>query len=200
MRVAPTLSKSGIRRRMRARRAALSPGQQQRASRALCSRLASHPYFIAARRVGLYHPNDGEIDVTPLAAHAPSKRFFLPVLPPKGKLRLWFGPYNPGDTLVPDRFGIPAPVTAGRVRAEALDLLLIPLVAFDDYGGRIGMGGGYYDASLEFLIRFPRLRPTRVVGAAHDFQRVERIPMDRWDVPLHGIATDSRFVRAAGAP
>ncbi len=143
----------------------------------------------------MYFPNDGEIDPTSVIGGT-GKLFFLPVLPPPGKKRLWFSPYAPGQTLVPDRFGIPEPVSRKRVRVEELDLVLVPLVAFDEAGGRIGMGGGFYDASLSFLSRCRRTTPLRVVGAAYEFQRVDAIPRDRWDIPLHGVITDVRFVPA----
>jgi len=189
-------SKSDIRKLMRQRRNALSVGDQRRASRALRQRLEHHPYFVQARRIGIYCPNDGEIDLMPLVSAAAPKRFHLPILPPRGKLRLWFGGFQSGARLIVDRFGILEPVGRDRVRAEDLDLILLPLVAFDRTGGRIGMGGGYYDASLSFIRRSQRVRPVRVIGAAHHFQQVERIPKDTWDVPLHGVVTDRQFITA----
>lgn len=181
---------------MRGRRRALPSGQRTRASQLLCSRLTSHPYYIQAGTVGIYFPNDGEINVTLLMQKDCSKRFYLPVLPPRGKRRLWFAHYEAGARLASDRFGIPEPITGGRVRAEDLDLLLVPLVAFDDKGGRIGMGGGFYDATLSFLLR-PRTRPIRVIGAAYQFQKIDDIPKESWDIPLHGVISDQQFITAA---
>ena len=179
---------------MRARRRALSQGERTRASQSLCKRLYSLSSFNRARKVGIYLPNDGEIDVTPVVTRARAKQFFLPILPPRGQRRLWFGLYEPGTRLVLDRFGIPEPVTACRVRAESLDLVLVPLVAFDRVGGRIGMGGGFYDASLSFINQQQRLNSIHVIGAAYQFQEVDFIPRDRWDIPLHGVLTDRCFI------
>ena len=184
---------------MRRRRRALTPGERRRASQVLCRRLRNHPSYIQANTVGVYFPNDGEIDVTSLVKKDHSKKFFLPVLPPRGKRRLWFAQYVPTVTLIPDRYGIPAPVSRIKVRAEQLDLLLVPLVAFDHIGGRIGMGGGFYDASLNFLKEQKRITPTRVVGAAYHFQQVSEIPKESWDIPLHGVISDQLFIAAAAS-
>ena len=200
MRVTPTsmpASKSDIRKLMRERRLELSARDRANASLHLCHRLKHHPFFEKAWTVGLYFPNDGEIAVTSLAAKPHSKRFYLPILPPPGLRRLWFGAYEPGAHMYTDRFGIPEPLTRVRARAEALDLIVVPLVAFDSTGGRIGMGGGFYDASLSFLQRFPRIRPLRVVGAAYHFQQIDTIPKNDWDVPLHGVITDQQFISAS---
>ena len=186
--------KSDLRNLMRVRRRALSQGERTHASQSLCKRLYGLPYFSRARKVGIYLPIDGEIDVTPIVTRASTKQFFLPILPPRGQRRLWFGLYRPGTKMVSDRFGIPEPVTTCRVRAESLDLILVPLVAFDYSGGRIGMGGGFYDTSLSFLGRQQRLAPLRVIGAAYQFQEVDFIPRDSWDIPLHGVLTDRCFI------
>ena len=183
---------------MRERRRALSNAERLRASRQLCRRLTDHPFYRRADRVGIYFPNDGEIDVTALAAGG-RKKFYLPILPQTGK-RLWFGYYRLGAKLVPDRFGIPEPVTASRIRIESLDLVIVPLVAFDSDGGRVGMGGGFYDTSLSFLRHRGRIAPIRIVGAADGFQQVDTIPRDSWDIPLHGIVTDERFISCTAVP
>lgn len=199
MRVTPSslpADKPGIRKLMRGRRLALNAGERAKASRRLCRRLQHHPYFQKACTVGLYFPNDGEIDCTPLTARPRLKCFYLPILPSFGLRRLWFGAYEPGAPMYTDRFGIPEPLTRVRLRAEELDLIVAPLVAFDSMGGRIGMGGGFYDASLSFLQRSARTRPVRVVGAAYHFQQIDTIPGNQWDVPLHGIITDRQFIPA----
>ena len=186
--------KTSLRRMMRDRRRELSTVERARASEKLCRRIARHPVFIGAGRVGISFPTDGEIDPTALANPGPSRRFYLPILPPPGERRLWFAPWKPGDRLIADRYGILEPATQTRVRAQSLDLLLTPLVAFDRAGGRIGMGGGYYDASLNFMIGKSRIHPLRTYGVAFGFQQIDMIPREDWDVPLHGVFTDSTFI------
>jgi 5-formyltetrahydrofolate cyclo-ligase len=191
------MNKPELRTLMRTRRGALTFGEKIRASRELCARLSRHPFFIAATRVGIYYPNDGEVDVTPVAIRRSPRRYYLPVLPARGKLRLWFGAYKPGQRLIKDRFGILEPAGFSRIRAEELDLVLVPLVAFDRWGGRVGMGGGFYDTSLGFMQQRGKASRTRAIGVAYHFQQIESIPDDHWDVPLHGIVTDREFIPAS---
>ncbi len=190
------MNKTELRALMRTRREDLTFGEKMQASRRLCGRLTRHPFFIKATRVGIYYPNDGEVDVTPVAMPRTVQKYYLPVLPPRGKHRLWFGAYEPGQRLIRDRFGILEPAGFSRVRAEELDLILVPLVAFDRSGGRLGMGGGFYDASLGFLRQRGRVSRTCVIGVAYQFQQIESIPEDHWDVPLHGVVTDEEFIPA----
>jgi 5-formyltetrahydrofolate cyclo-ligase len=186
--------KKSLRSTMRRRRRSLTTGERARASERLCRTIARHPCFIRAGRIGIYYPSDGEIDPTCLVDSGPNRQFFLPVLPPRSERRLWFSPYQSGDRLIADRYGIPEPASRIRLRAENLDLLLVPLVAFDGEGGRIGMGGGFYDASLSFLSARARIHPVRVFGIAYQFQQIDKIPREAWDIPLHGVFTDLTLV------
>ncbi len=150
--------------------------------------------FRSARRVACYLPTDGEIDPRPLMQRMwqMRKHCYLPILSRLFYDRLWFAPVMPHSRFLLNRFGIPEPVTAPRkwVRAQELDLILLPLVGFDLKGNRLGMGGGFYDRSLEFLRgRCCWMRP-KLIGLAHDFQRLENLVPSPWDVPLQGVATD----------
>ncbi|PMR74674.1 5-formyltetrahydrofolate cyclo-ligase [Billgrantia endophytica] len=190
-----------LRQELRRRRRALTPNQQRNAARALCRRLRQLPEIRRARRVALYLPNDGEIDPSPLIAWLKDRsvRIYLPVLKPLSSNSLWFVHYHRGTPMVRNRFGIPEPDTqhgahrARRLPTWALDLILLPLVGFDDQGQRMGMGGGFYDRSLAFTRR-PGPRP-RLLGLAHECQRVEQLPVAPWDVPLDAIVSDARIIR-----
>ncbi|MBB3143049.1 5-formyltetrahydrofolate cyclo-ligase [Halomonas organivorans] len=190
-----------LRRELRRRRRHLSAQQQRQASRRLCHHLRHLPEVHRARRVALYLPNDGEIDPTHLMPwlNGRGARVYLPVLRPLSHNALWFVHYHAGTPMVTNRFGIPEPCTrhgahrARRMSAWALDLILMPLVGFDDEGQRIGMGGGFYDRTLAFT-RGAGPRP-RLIGLAHDCQRVERLPVAPWDVPLDAIVSDRRVLR-----
>lgn len=193
--------RQALRRELRRRRRILTPAQQHQASERLCRRLRGLPELQRARRVALYLPNDGEIDPRPLIAWLRGRgaRVYLPVLKPLTHNALWFVHYHAGTPMIANRFGIPEPETrhgahrARRLSAWALDLILLPLVGFDDAGQRMGMGGGFYDRTLAFTRR-PGPRP-RLIGLAHDCQRVARLPVEPWDVPLDAIASDARVIR-----
>jgi 5-formyltetrahydrofolate cyclo-ligase len=150
--------------------------------------------FLTSRRVACYLPNDGEIDSAPVIEHIRRLRkiLYLPVLSRLSHDRLWFAEAGPKTKFVPNRFGIPEPVVRSRdlVRAQELDLILLPLVGFDDKGNRLGMGGGFYDRSLEFLRHRNHWRKPHLLGIAYDFQRINGLAADPWDVPLQGVITD----------
>lgn len=195
------VSRRQLRLELRRRRRSLSPQQRRQADQALCRRLHQLPEVRRARRVALYLPNDGEIDPRPLIPWLTRRgvRIYLPVLKPLSDNSLWFVHYHPGTPMRQNRFGIPEPETrhgahrARRMPAWALDLILLPLVGFDDRGQRMGMGGGFYDRSPAFTRR-PGPRPS-LFGLAHDCQRVDRLPTAPWDVPLDAIISDVRVVR-----
>ena len=110
---------------------------------------------------------------------------------------LWFCEWREGDPLVPNRFAIPEPVPRRRPphHARQLDLLLVPLVAFDARGNRLGMGGGYYDRTLAYLGHRTHWRRPRVVGLAHALQRVDALPKNAWDIPVDGVITEREMHR-----
>ncbi len=121
------------------------------------------------------------------------KQCLLPVLHPLGHKRLWFSPWRPGERLRANRYGIEEPLweRAGLVDVRGVDLVVVPLVAFDAACNRMGMGAGYYDRTFAWKLRHPdRLRP-RLVGYAHDFQRIEKLDRNPWDVPLQAVITEN---------
>jgi 5-formyltetrahydrofolate cyclo-ligase len=186
-----------LRRALRQRRRALSQRDQRLHAHALVRRLGKEPVFLAANRLAAYWPADGELDPRPLLALARrrGRRTFLPVLRRPTQGRLWFLPYGPGEPLSTNRYGIPEPSRRREhIRlAWQLDLLLVPLVGFDDDGNRIGMGGGFYDRTLGYLRHRTHWRRPRLIGIAHECQRVEHLDARPWDIPLDGVATEHRI-------
>jgi len=186
--------KTELRRSLRARRNALTPDDQRLAAERLASNLIGTRLFLTSRRIACYLPNDGEIDSAPVIEHIRRlrKTLYLPVLSRLSHDRLWFAEAGPKTKMTPNRFGIPEPVVQSRelVRAQELDLILLPLVGFDDQGNRLGMGGGFYDRSLEFLRHRHHWRKPHLLGIAYDFQRINGLAADPWDVPLQGVITD----------
>ncbi|GFM60661.1 5-formyltetrahydrofolate cyclo-ligase [Pseudomonas cichorii] len=196
----PTLTRPQLRRQLRKARRALTPGQQRAAALGLYRQLAQHPLFRRARHVSLYLPMDGEIDPRLLlrAAQRRGKATYLPVLDAWPRTKMVFQRVRPGEKFIPNRFRIPEPRInrARQRRIWALDLILMPLVGFDDEGGRLGMGGGFYDRSLAYLARRKTWKKPLLLGLAHECQKVERLAQASWDVPLQGTVSDSRWYLA----
>jgi 5-formyltetrahydrofolate cyclo-ligase len=191
-------SRRQLRQSLRQKRRSLSFEEQRQASERLALNLLRHPDLHRARHIGIYLANDGEIDPSLYIDLARKKgiRFYLPILHPIYPGKLVFSPYYDGVQLTANRFGIPEPPfpRSRRKPAWALDAVLFPLVGFDETGGRLGMGGGFYDRTFAFSRIRPCMAP-KLVGLAHDFQRVEQLPIEPWDVPLHGVVTDKRCYR-----
>jgi 5-formyltetrahydrofolate cyclo-ligase len=195
-------STSTLRRRLRLARRSLTPAEQRRHARQLARLLGKHPGFLRAKRIGAYLSSDGELDPRDLLglAHRRHKGCYLPVLRPHPKKKLWFVRYRPGDRLTPNVYGIPEPrLRNHHIRLPwALDILLMPLVGFDAAGNRLGMGGGYYDRTLAYLLQRRLWRRPTLVGIAHECQRVERLEPAPWDVPLDLVATEERVWEMKG--
>lgn len=181
-----------LRRDMRRRRRALSQAEQLAASHRFANRLSSSLIFRRARHIGLYLAADGELDPLPalLGADNAKRTLYLPVLPKHADAVLHFVRWTPGEPLIANRYGIGEPAIQGRRLTPLwrLDLLLLPLVAFDADGNRLGMGGGFYDRALAALPRQPK-RP-HLAGVAHHFQKAGKLPLAPWDQPLNEIITD----------
>ena len=191
------LSRPQLRRMLRKARRALTPSEQRQAALGLYRQLAQHPLFRRAKHISLYLPTDGEIDPRLLlrAAQRRGKATYLPVLSAWPRTKMVFQRVRPGDKLSPNRFGILEPrVNVHQQRKVwALDLVLLPLVGFDSEGGRLGMGGGFYDRSLAYLARRKSWRKPTLLGLAHECQQVDRLAQASWDVPLAGTVTDKHW-------
>ena len=187
-------SRPHLRRMLRKARRALTPSEQRRAALGLYRQLAQHPLFRRAKHISLYLPTDSEIDPRLLlrAAQRRGKATYLPVLSAWPRTKMVFQRVDPGEKLLPNRFRILEPrINACRQRKVwTLNLVLLPLVGFDDAGGRLGMGGGFYDRSLAYLARRKSWRKPTLLGLAHECQKVDRLAQASWDVPLAGTVTD----------
>lgn len=194
---AAPLSRQQLRRQLRKARRSLTRSQQREAARGLYRQLAQHPLFRRARHVSLYLPMDGEIDPRLLlrAAQRRGKITYLPVLSAWPRTKMVFQRVRAGETFRPNRFRIPEPrINPGKQRKIwALDLVLMPLVGFDDEGGRLGMGGGFYDRSLAYRMWRKTWKKPTLLGLAHECQKVQRLAQASWDVPLSGTVSDKRW-------
>lgn len=181
---------------LRQRRAALSRKQIANASQAVSQQVRKLPCFKRAHHIGFYMAGMGEIDPADLLNEAAGlgKRCYLPVLHPFHPGRLWFTEWRTGDPVRRNCYGIIEPVPHHKriIKPYALDLVLMPLLGFDDKGNRLGMGKGYYDRCFSHL-RYRRLwRKPVLIGIAHAFQQIDRLKPEAWDVPLDGVVTERK--------
>ena len=187
-------SRSEIRKKIRLQRRNLSDKDRRVAAYQVSRLISVMRIFRASRRIAFYLPNDGELDLTPLIRRAweMKKSCYLPVLDTLTANQLKFAPYYNKTLLNINCFGIPEPVVPARllVRAYSLDLILLPLVAFDLRGNRLGMGGGFYDRTLSYLRYRYHWQKPHLLGIAYEFQKIDTLSHESWDVPLHGIVTD----------
>ncbi len=188
-----------IRQQIRRLRAGLPSDERQRMAQQVAARVLALPAFDKAEHIAGYFAFAGELDPKPLLDRARElgKHTYLPVI--AGKDRLLFAPYRPGDKLKPNRFSILEPDVPERswLPPPRLDLVLTPLVAFDNKGNRLGMGAGFYDRSFEFLNRPERPPWPRLVGLAYEIQKVTLLRRERWDIPLDAVVTEAALYPAA---
>ncbi|WP_120796302.1 5-formyltetrahydrofolate cyclo-ligase [Thiocapsa rosea] len=189
-----------LRQTLRSGRRALSGRSQRHHSRLVARMFRRDIRFRRADRIAAYWPADGELDPRPLLKDAlkGGKAIYLPVLSrsigDRTRVKLRFVRWITGETMHLNRFGIPEPTRRGRhIRPVChLDLILVPLVGFDSACNRIGMGGGYYDRTLAYLKVRRYWRRPRLIGVAHECQRIEKIETRPWDIPLDAVVTERR--------
>lgn len=183
---ATSADKADIRAMALARRDALGADRHSRAAQVLADH-ADAIGFEDGDIVSGFWPIRSEIDPRPLmeALAARGATIALPAV--IDRQTIVFRRHDPDAMLVAGSFGTMAP----GPEAEALnpDLMLVPLSAFDDAGNRIGYGAGHYDRAIARL--HARGRSPRLVGLAFECQRVDRVPAEPHDVPLHTVLTEN---------
>lgn len=189
-RVLRAYAKRELRTRMESIRKLLpNSATAERSSRA-CAAVCALPEFAAARIVAGYVAMRKELDVSAVlqAAADSGKQVVLPRIESDG---LVFHLHVPGEPLVENDWGVFEPgVNAERVAIADIDLMLVPALALDLRGYRIGYGKSFYDRVL------PQLAHGRSVGVAYDFQLLAEVPDEAHDQRVHQIVTDLRSVAA----
>jgi 5-formyltetrahydrofolate cyclo-ligase len=117
------------------------------------------------------------------------KRIFAPIT--QKNLNLSFHQFVDESDLSTNKMGLQEPLDGELIPADELDLVLVPLVAFDSQNNRIGMGGGYYDRTFSFLKQNTNASRPKLVGVAFECQRVERITPNPWDIRLLSVITET---------
>lgn len=180
------------RKYLRQVRKAISPHQQATAAQALSDQLLKLPFSPQTGYVAGYHASDGEISLEAWRAHLPPQvDYCLPVLTDDQTLQ--FAPWRSGLACVTNRYGILEPDLAvtPALPAQAMALVIVPLVGFDSSANRLGMGGGWYDRT--FACRRHHPKPW-LVGVGFAEQQLAHITPDTWDIPMDVICTPHAMI------
>ncbi|MBD1572413.1 5-formyltetrahydrofolate cyclo-ligase [Vibrio sp. S17_S38] len=190
-----SLSRDRIRTLIRKRRQALSPQDQTQAGLDLLNQIKKLPHIIRAKSIALYLSIDGEVDTTPSIKWLwqQNKQVLLPVIHPFSSGHLLFLNYLPTTPMLINQYGILEPILDKTqiCPLSNIDIIFTPLVAFDESGQRLGMGGGYYDRTLEKS--FETGEGAQAIGLAHNCQKVDTLPTQHWDIPLSIIVTPKQI-------
>lgn len=188
--------KSDIRKTIRAQRKQLSAHIIADASHIVSEKILHHPAFLNAKKIALYISHDNEIDLSEIMSRARelNKSIYLPILSDNNELT--FYEINSNTRFIKNKFGIDEPVVSNQspVSPTELDLMLIPLVAFDAQCNRLGRGAGYYDRTLQFTKNISRDERPVLIGVAYEFQKVDQLIPEAWDVKMDCIVTEFSFV------
>lgn len=180
-------------------RKALSKKQQHKASIELAKHARGLKSLFSCNRVLAYSPISGEIDPSVLLSNLRSDIYLPRIMNYKNGLMQFFKSptnitkrYNGFSANV---FGINEPdLSKPRLAAKHFAAVLVPLVAFDRQGNRLGMGAGFYDRSFSFRHRHEQSKRPLLIGLAHQCQEVKSIISDSWDVSLDAIITDRELI------
>ncbi|MBP6513649.1 MAG: 5-formyltetrahydrofolate cyclo-ligase [Steroidobacteraceae bacterium] len=176
----PVDDRRELRRALRSARRGLGAEEQRIAALAACRAFTAAGLLRPGARIAAYLPMDGELDPRPLIAAATRRgcRVYLPVIDDFRRRRMHFA--MDGRTIAP----------------RWLDLVIVPAVAIDPSGNRLGMGAGFYDRHFAFLAQRSHWRHPRLVALVHEFQLLPELPSHAWDVPVWGIVTPAGFQRS----
>lgn len=189
------LERRAQRARARLQRAALSAGQRRRASQRITRILAASPLLRGRRRIALYIAIGAEPDTRALLALARRRgmQIFLP--------RIRNYPRHTMDFIADagarhrlNRHGIPEPPPGAPIPIEALDVIVLPTLAFNRSGMRLGTGGGYYDRILAHLPHLPVHRRPLLVGMAYACNEIPALVAAPHDIRLDQIVTDAERI------
>lgn len=180
--------KRALRRTYQTVRKTLPQSYQQEASHQICARIQTFETYHTAKHIALYRAIRGEIILDDIyqSALSQGKHCYFPVL--NNNQTLAFLPTTNTSHFSNNRFGIAEPALDRALARsiDQLDLIFIPLVAFDRYGTRLGMGKGYYDKTLACP------QKPLLIGVAYEFQRRSYIAPEPWDIPLDLVFTEYR--------
>ena len=212
--------KNDLRRQFRSARRALKSAERKKSSLAIATQLRHSHEYQQAEHIGVYSAKTDELSLDTLIqfAREDQKSLYLPVIDHSNtENRMIFSVWQSGDKLIKNKYGIFQPnVTFQTIHAPRLDMVLLPLLAFDHQGQRLGMGGGYYDrffsnsetntthhnaknnhekTSEEYSDESRGASMPARIGIAHSSQQCDFLPGEEWDILLHAVITENEILR-----
>lgn len=183
----PNLTKTELRRLLIKQRRAISPEEYQEKSDRLCQNLQHNPLFQQAKTILSYFSFRQEPDLSLLLSNTDKKWGFPRCVQQSLTWHYW----QPGETYNINGYGIIEPdADLIQLQPSEVDLILVPSVACDTQGYRLGYGGGFYDRMLSL----PEWNLIPTVGIIFDFSYLPQLPIDYWDQPLTTVCTESQFI------
>ena len=184
-------SRSQMRKDINQKRLLIDKNTTERVSYKIFEKLIHHPYLKKAITVGSYNSFKNEIDMVHINSYLKENghNLVLPTIDFNKKGHMDFFSFKSFDALIKNRYGIfePQPLDTNLIDPSSIDILLVPLLAFDEKGNRLGMGGGFYDRMLKRISK-----DTLTIGIAYEFQKFDTIPIQSWDMPLDEVITEKK--------
>lgn len=193
----PTAEKQALRQRMRRIVRSIPPEEAAARSLRLCERLEVAPPLAVARCALLTLAIPWEADLLPLGERLLKRgcEVCVPRVDWSARAMTPVRVASLTDGFIEGRFGVREPAEGEVVEVERLDAVLVPGLAFDAAGGRLGRGAGFFDRLLE---RVRRAKRAWICGAGFEEQLVDRVPVEPHDVPLDAVATEERLLHCGG--
>jgi 5-formyltetrahydrofolate cyclo-ligase len=190
-------AKNELRKRIRTERLTIAVSEREAAAEAAANLFVAQAMLQNYDSFAAYIAHGGEFDVMPLLRQIwqAKKTCYLPVLSVETPGQLQFVKYQEDTPLQTNRYHILEPdfSLVNEIPVTNLDVVLLPLTAFNREGFRLGSGGGYYDKTFAFLREEKPARPL-MIGVGFASQEVAELPYDDWDVKLDGILTEQEFL------
>jgi 5-formyltetrahydrofolate cyclo-ligase len=187
-------NKTRLRSILRKKRKALSPDAFQSYSQHICETIINLPEYKTANHIACYLSAFNEVDLTYLIQDAlqANKHIYIPAIIETEVNVMHFFPLTENTELAINKFKIKEPVTEGLepVPFKKLDLIIVPLVGFDESCHRLGQGGGYYDC---YLSQYPlQKKSITSIGVGYEIQKLNTVPREDWDIGLDLIVSEEK--------
>ena len=187
--------KDQLRKEIRRRRAGIESAEKMSLDAAVNRYLVEHVQQAQPKVVAAYLAFDGEPDLLPALAQlrAMGITLALPVVQDQpGKSVISFNHWSSESALSKNRYGISEPLEGREILATGIDLMMVPLVAWDESGGRLGMGASFYD---RYFQPFATLANPVRIGVGYQMQKVDKLPTEPWDIRLHGVLSETGILK-----